>query len=111
MRNPLRTFKSEQSAATRYRAMAGDTVVAESADTKRLEGNQYFPPESIDWSLLERSDHTSVCFWKGVASYYDVVVDGHRLPAAAWSYESPSPAARSIKDHVAFWHGVDVVRD
>lgn len=111
MTNPLKMFKRPTGAeVTTYRAMADDTVVAESADTVRVEGNHYFPPESIDWSLLERSEKTSVCFWKGVANYYDVVVDGQRLPAAAWTYESPSPAAESIKDHIAFWRGVEVVR-
>ena len=111
MPNPLRIFnKRSEPASTTYRAIADDTVVAESADTTRLEGNLYFPPESIDWSRLEKSEQTSMCFWKGVATYYDVVTDGHRLPAAAWTYETPSPAAESIKDHVAFWRGVNVVR-
>lgn len=112
MPNPLRIFnKRPGSASTTYRAIAGDTVVAESTDTERLEGNHYFPPQSIDWTHLEKTDQTSVCFWKGVATYYDVVVDGQRLPAAAWTYEAPSPAAASIKDHVAFWRGVAVVKD
>ena len=111
MPNPLRIFnKRPGSASTAYRAVAEETVVAESTDTKRLEGNHYFPPESVDWSRLEKSEETSVCFWKGVATYYDVVTDGRRLPAAAWTYETPSPAAESIKDHVAFWRGVHVSR-
>jgi uncharacterized protein (DUF427 family) len=93
---------------TRYRAFVGDSVVAESDDTTEVEGNQYFPPQAVEWDLLESSEHTSVCPWKGVASYYDVIVDGRRLPAAAWTYKTPSPAARHIAGHVAFWRGVGV---
>jgi uncharacterized protein (DUF427 family) len=93
---------------TRYRAAVGDSVVAESGHTTEVEGNHYFPAEAVEWNLLERSDHTSVCPWKGVANYYDVIVDGRRLPAAAWTYEEPSPAARHIAGHVAFWRGVSV---
>jgi uncharacterized protein (DUF427 family) len=92
-----------------HRALVGDTVVAESPDTQSVEGNQYFPPDAVNWDLLEASDRTSVCPWKGVASYYDVIVDGHRLPAAAWSYKTPSDAAQHIAGHVAFWRGVKVV--
>jgi uncharacterized protein (DUF427 family) len=111
MLNRLRIFNKTDTNHRTYRAVAGDVVVAESADTQQLEGNQYFPPDSIDWDHFERSDRTSVCPWKGVASYYDVVVDAQRYPAAAWTYETPSAAAESIKDHVAFWHGVKVLRD
>jgi uncharacterized protein (DUF427 family) len=98
----------EREGKTRYRAVVGDSVVAESEDTTEVEGNQYFPPQAVEWDLLEPSEHTSVCPWKGVASYYDVIVDGRRLPAAAWTYKTPSPAARHIAGHVAFWRGVGV---
>jgi uncharacterized protein (DUF427 family) len=94
----------------RHVAVADGTVVAKSGDTQRVEGNHYFPPDSVNWDLLERSDHTSFCPWKGQASYYDVVVDGRRLPAAAWTYETPSDAARHIKGYLAFWHGVKVTK-
>jgi uncharacterized protein (DUF427 family) len=92
--------------------VAGSTTVAESTDTVRLEGNQYFPPDTVDWAHLERSPRTSVCPWKGVATYYDVI-DGDsefptRFPAAAWVYENPSDAAGHIKGYVAFWRGVEV---
>jgi len=60
--------------------------------------------------MLEPSAETSVCPWKGVATYYDVVADGTRYAAAAWTYEDPSRAAAQIKDHVAFWRGVKVAR-
>lgn len=91
------------------RAVWEGVVIAESATTTRVDGYEYFPPESIDWSHLEPSSQTSVCPWKGLASYYDVVVGERRLPAAAWSYRDPSPAASLIKDHVAFWKGVKVL--
>lgn len=90
------------------RAVAGSTVVAESAETIPLEGNYYFPPETVDWSRLEPSPHTSVCAWKGTASYYDVLDGDRRLPNAAWVYDDPSPAAADIKGHIAFWRGVTV---
>ncbi len=92
----------------RRRAVAGSTTLAESAETVRLEGNHYFPPDSVDWTRLERSRQTSVCPWKGVATYYDVVDGDRRFSAAAWVYEDPSSAANQIKGHVAFWRGVEV---
>lgn len=85
-------------------------VLAESDRTVRLEGNRYFPAEDVKREYLEPSPQHTVCFWKGRASYYDVVVDGERNPAAAWHYPSPSPAARKIKDHIAFSQGVKVKR-
>lgn len=109
MMNPFNTLK-KQALQVSHRAVVGDTTVAESPDTQRVEGNQYFPPDSVNWDLLEASDRTSVCPWKGVASYYDVIVDGKRLPAAAWSYKSPSDAAQQIKGHLSFWKGVKVIK-
>jgi uncharacterized protein (DUF427 family) len=76
-----------------------------------VEGNHYFPPESIDKDFFEASDHTSVCPWKGTASYFSIVVDGERNENAAWTYPNPKDAASEIKDHVAFWNGVEVVED
>jgi len=90
------------------RAVAGATVVAEATDTIPLEGNYYFPPETVDWAHLEPSPHTSVCAWKGLAKYYDVVDGDKRFSNAAWVYEDPSPAAFDIKGHIAFWRGVKV---
>jgi uncharacterized protein (DUF427 family) len=109
MLNPFNILK-KPTIPVSHRAVVGDTTVAESPDTVSLEGNQYFPSEAVNWDLLEASDRTSVCPWKGVASYYDVIVDGRRLPAAAWSYKTPSDAARHIVGHVAFWRGVKVVK-
>jgi uncharacterized protein (DUF427 family) len=93
------------------KAIWNDTVLAESDDTEVVEGNHYFPPESIDKDFFEASDHTSVCPWKGKASYFSIVVDGERNENAAWTYPNPKDAASEIKDHVAFWNGVEVVED
>jgi len=93
------------------KAIWNDTVLAESDDTEVVEGNHYFPPESIDKDLFVASDHTSVCPWKGTASYFSIVVDGERNENAAWTYPNPKDAASEIKDHVAFWNGVEVVED
>lgn len=93
------------------RAVVGDTVVASAPETQRIDGYHYFDPASVNWDLLEPSSRTSVCHWKGVATYYDVVVGEERYPAAAWTYADPSEAAASIKGHVAFWRGVTVVGD
>ena len=109
MLDTLNIFKKPTLPTLRHAVVDG-TVVAGAADTQRVDGYEYFPPDAINWDLLEASDRTSVCHWKGVASYYDVVVDGHRLPAAAWSYNNPSDAAQHIAGHVAFWRGVKVVK-
>ncbi len=90
------------------KAVSNGAVLAESEDTVVVEGNHYFPPDSVNWDLLVPSDHRSVCPWKGVASYHDAVVDGESNRAAAWDYPDPKPAAAEIKDRVAFWRGVKV---
>lgn len=83
-------------------------VIAESQDTVQVEGNHYFPPESLKDDFFVASDATTVCPWKGRASYFDIVVDGETNREAAWVYREPKPAASEIKDHVAFWNGVEV---
>jgi uncharacterized protein (DUF427 family) len=83
-------------------------VLAESDRCVAVEGNQYFPPDAVRRELLEPSDHTSVCPWKGTARYYDVVVNGKRNPNAAWYYPEPLPAAKQIAGRIAFWKGVRV---
>lgn len=90
------------------RAVWNGETLAESDDTVVVEGNHYFPIESVNTEYLQDSDSHTRCFWKGVASYYDVVVDGERNSDAAFYYPDPSKAAGKIKDHVAFWRGVDV---
>ena len=87
-----------------------DAVIAESDGFESVEGNVYFPPDSAKWEYLTQSDHTSVCPWKGTASYYTVVVDGEENRDAAWTYPAPKEAAAQLKDHVAFWRGVTVER-
>ena len=83
-------------------------VLAESDRTETVERNCYFPPDAVNRAHLRPSDRNTTCPWKGVASYYDVVVDGATNEDAAWYYPTPKDAARQIKDHVAFWRGVTV---
>ncbi len=90
------------------KAIWNHTVIAESADTVVVEGNHYFPPESLQRQFFVPSDHTSTCPWKGEASYYHVVVDGRENRDAAWYYQTPKPAAAEIAGRVAFWKGVRV---
>ena len=90
------------------KAVWNGTVVAESDNTVVVEGNHYFPPDSVRAELFEPSDKTTHCPWKGDASYRSIVVDGERNPDAAWYYPEPKEAAAQIKDHVAFWNGVEV---
>lgn len=85
-----------------------DVVVAESNETVIVEGNHYFPIDSIKTEYFKPSSESSICPWKGQASYYDLEVDGNVNRGAAWFYASPKPAASNIKDHVAFWRGVQV---
>ncbi len=92
------------------RAVCNGTVIADSDDTIVVEGNHYFPPDDVNRDFLERSDRQTLCPWKGRARYYDVVIDGERIPAAAWYYRDPSPAATKLNDRVAFWRGVEVER-
>jgi uncharacterized protein (DUF427 family) len=84
------------------------TVIAQSDDTVVVEGNHYFPREAVRDEVLVDSSHTSVCPWKGTASYYSLVVDGQTNENAAWYYPQPKDAAAEIRDRVAFWKGVEV---
>ena len=84
------------------------TVLAESDETIIVEGNHYFPPGSIKREYFMESDNHTVCSWKGVASYYDVHVDGKTNQNAAWYYPEPQSAAEKIAGYIAFWHGVRV---
>lgn len=90
------------------KAVWKETVLAESDETIVVEGNHYFPPESINEEYFRESGYHTRCPWKGLASYYDVVVDGEINENAAWYYPEPKEAASHIKDYVAFWHGVRV---
>jgi len=90
------------------KALWNDTVIAESADTKVVEGNQYFPPDSVKKDFFRDSATTSVCGWKGTARYYTLVVDGKENADAAWYYPEPKAAASQIAGRIAFWKGVKV---
>lgn len=90
------------------RAIWNGTVVAESDDTVVVEGNHYFPADAVRADVLRPSATTTVCPWKGTASYHDVVVDGAVNAGAAWYYPAPKEAAAEIKDRIAFWRGVTV---
>jgi uncharacterized protein (DUF427 family) len=83
-------------------------VLAESDRTVVVEGNHYFPPDSVKREYLQSSDKQTTCHWKGVASYYHIQVGEKQNADAAWYYSEPKTAAKSIKDHVAFWRGVQV---
>ncbi|MCY7363749.1 MAG: DUF427 domain-containing protein [Frankiaceae bacterium] len=84
------------------------TVLAESDDTVVVEGNHYFPREAVRDDALVDSARTSVCPWKGTASYFSVVVDGQTNADAAWCYPEPKDAAAELRGRVAFWKGVEV---
>ena len=85
-----------------------NTILAESDNTIVIEGNHYFPPESIKKEYFRSSDTHSTCPWKGLASYYHVDADGKVNQDAAWYYPEPKEAAKQIKNYVAFWRGVKV---
>jgi len=90
------------------RALWNGQVLAESDDCELVEGNVYFPPHAVDRSALRASHTKTVCSWKGVASYYTLVVDGCSNEDAAWYYADPKPAAANIRGYVAFWKGVEI---
>lgn len=90
------------------KAIWKNTTIAESDKTEVVEGNHYFPPESVSEQYLRPTDTHSTCPWKGEASYYDVVVGDEVNKDAAWYYPEPKEAAKQIKGHVAFWKGVEV---
>ena len=85
-----------------------DTTIATSDETVIVEGNHYFPPSAVNRSLLEASEHTSVCPIKGTARYFDIRVGSAVNANAAWTYPHPNPVAEGIRDHIAFWKGVVV---
>ena len=90
------------------RAIWNGTVIAQSDRCEIVEGNPYFPPDSVKREYLRDSATHTVCGWKGTANYYDVVVDGEANHDAAWYYPEPKPAAHNIKGYVAFWKGVKI---
>ncbi len=91
------------------KAIWNNEILAESRDTIVVEGNHYFPPETIKKEYFRESDTHTTCPWKGLASYYDIVVNSEVNKDAAWYYPEPKEAAGQIKNYVAFWKGVKVV--
>jgi uncharacterized protein (DUF427 family) len=83
-------------------------VIAESDDTVIVEGNHYFPPDSVKHQYLQPSDLHTTCPWKGEASYFNVIVKGEVNEGAAWYYADPKEAAENIRGYIAFWRGVTV---
>jgi uncharacterized protein (DUF427 family) len=90
------------------KAVWNDTVIAETERFETVEGNVYFPPDSVKREFFRDSATTTGCPWKGTARYYTVVAGGTENADAAWYYPDPKPAAENIRDHVAFWRGVQV---
>ena len=91
------------------KAIWNGKVIAESDDTVVIEGNHYFPADSLSKDYFKESDTHTVCPWKGTASYYTLEVDGKANPDAAWYYPKTSDMAKGIEGHIAFWRGVEVV--
>jgi len=91
------------------KAIWNGATVADSDQTVVVEGNHYFPAESVDVQYFVDSDAHTTCPWKGEASYKTLQVNGETNPEAAWFYPAPKDAAAEIKDHFAFWHGVEVI--
>ena len=90
------------------KAVWNGVVIAESDHTVVVEGNHYFPADSVKREFLRESDTHTTCPWKGIASYYTLEVGGEENRDAVWYYPEPSEAAKEIKDRVAFWRGVEV---
>ncbi|MBF2099054.1 MAG: DUF427 domain-containing protein [Gloeomargaritaceae cyanobacterium C42_A2020_066] len=90
------------------KAIWNGAVIAESDTFETVEGNLYFPPSAVNPAYLQASSTHTTCPWKGVASYYTLVVEGKTNPDAAWYYPDPKPAAANIKGYIAFWRGVQV---
>jgi uncharacterized protein (DUF427 family) len=91
------------------KAIWNNEIIAESNETKEVEGNQYFPQDSLKKEFFKSSNFHTTCPWKGIASYYSLAVSGETNKDAAWYYPAPKEAASEIKDHVAFWAGVKIV--
>ena len=90
------------------KAIWNNTIIAESDATVEVEGNQYFPPQSLNRQFVEESDTHTTCGWKGVASYYSLKVNNQSNKDCAWYYPEPTQEAKKIKGYVAFWRGVQI---
>ena len=101
-------FIEKNAGLSMAKAVWNGQTLAESETYETVEGNIYFPEESVHREFFRASSTTSSCPWMGQARYYTLVVDGQENPDAAWYYPDPKPAARGVKHHVAFWRGVEV---
>lgn len=90
------------------KAIWNGQIIAESDNTVVVEGNQYFPPDSVKMEFLKKTPAQYTCPWKGVCDYYSVTVGGKMIEDGAWMYPEPSRLAQHIKGYFAFWHGVEV---
>jgi uncharacterized protein (DUF427 family) len=90
------------------KAFWNNAIIAESERCVIVEGNHYFPPDAVRREYLRPSDKHTTCGWKGVASYFDAVVDGETNKDAAWHYPDTKPAADNVKGYIAFWGGVKI---
>ena len=105
---PPRLWSAIKEGSEAVKAIWKGVVLAESDDTVVVEGNHYFPEQSLNMNFFRKSFRHSLCLWKGVASYYTVEVDGERNENAAWYYPKPSFLARRVKGRVAFHKGVRI---
>lgn len=92
------------------KAVWNDTVLAESDNYQEVEGNVYFPPESVKKEYFSPTDKNTHCPWKGEANYFTIETNGDKNENAAWTYKNPKEAAKKIKEHVAFWKGVEITK-
>jgi uncharacterized protein (DUF427 family) len=106
----LLIFTETETLRKTMKAIWNGETIAESNDTIEIEGNHYFPADSIQEAYIEASSTQTVCPWKGTASYYTLKVDGKENKDAAWYYPNPQEMAKGIQDRVAFWRGVEVVK-
>ncbi|BFM41089.1 DUF427 domain-containing protein [Synechocystis sp. LKSZ1] len=90
------------------KAIWNGATLADSEACEIVEGNYYFPPDSVNWDYFQASDTHTICSWKGQASYYTLVVEGQQNKDAAWYYPEPKERAKQIQNYVAFWRGVTV---
>jgi uncharacterized protein (DUF427 family) len=91
------------------KAIWKNKIIAESEKTEIIEDNYYFPPDSVKKEFLKESNTHYTCPWKGTANYYDVKINGDIIKDAAWYYPEPKPAAKKIKNYVAFWKGIEII--
>lgn len=93
-------------------ARIGDTVIADSDETMFVEGNHYFPASDVNFDMLSKTDHHTVCHWKGDASYYTVKINGQEYENAAWTYHEPkTKQAEPLKDMIAFYSNIVTVEE